>query len=41
MISTFYKIYIVKVFFFFRKKIVCNNTDEFVHNLIRISCTGN
>lgn len=40
MISTFYKIYIVKVFFR-KKKIVCNNTDEFVHNLIRISCTGN
>lgn len=39
MIITFYKIYIVKVFF--RKKIVCKNTDEFVHNLIRILCTGN
>lgn len=41
MISIFYKIYIVKVFFFFRKKIVCNNIDEFVYNLIRILCIGN
>lgn len=39
MISTFYKMYMLR--FFLEKKIVCKNTDEFVHNLIRISCTGN